>query len=80
MKSAKEILESLGFNAQSPSSTQRAFLQHLEKAAQQNYKAEVIEPEFGQKPKYPSPNSELQQLSFDSKLLGSMEKKLKFGS
>jgi hypothetical protein len=52
LKSAKEILEDLGFNKEAPSSTQLAFLRFLKK-------------EIKTHPEKNPPPSEPQQLEFD---------------
>jgi hypothetical protein len=66
MKSAKSILQELGFRPGASESTQRAFLRHLSKAANlvDTYKHE-------EKDKQSVPR---QQLCFDSELLGHMRK------
>ena len=85
MRSAKEILESLGFNKEAPESTKNAFLNNLKRAAQENQKAEVIEPNFvptiNPSMNFNEAQKQEQQLSFDPDLLGNKTNiRLKVGS
>ncbi len=81
MRSAKDILKELGFNPSAPDSTKNAFLKNLKKAAQENQKAEVIEPSFKSTVTIEEKKSSEQQLSFDLELLGpKTDVRLKVGS
>lgn len=63
MKSAREILDELGFNPDAPAGSRRAFLNHLRREAAR------LSPRPAEAKPEPAPPGPTEQLSFDPKLL-----------
>ena len=73
MRSIGELMKEMGFNKDAPLDTQKAFIRHLIKAA--NESSAIREKTIALPEAKPAPVSSEGQLSFDPDILGTQPKK-----